>query len=161
MKAVSILIILLVTLLITVGYGQAGNLDPEFGGGDGKVITTVIDAKPSQGYATVVQPDGKIIVAGVTRVEGTDEFPVLARYMPDGSLDNSFNGTGILIVSTPDGHAYCQNLLLQPDGKIVIAVANYNDNGQKLNVFRFLDDGSPDNSFDTDGRSVFPSRRNI
>jgi Domain of unknown function (DUF5122) beta-propeller len=37
--------------------------------------------------------DGKVVVAG-TSLHGADGNFVLARYNPDGSLDNSFSGDG-------------------------------------------------------------------
>ena len=57
-------------------------LDPTFGD-DGKVTTPGVDG----GQAIVVQPDGKIVTAG---------NDTLARYNTDGTLDETFGGTGII-----------------------------------------------------------------
>lgn len=40
----------------------------------------------------VLQPDGKVVVAGANSQPGTS---VIARYMPSGSLDTGFAGDGV------------------------------------------------------------------
>ena len=43
--------------------------------------------------AVKVQPDGKILVAG------SDNFPTIHRYTIDGTLDTTFNGWGVMVIS--------------------------------------------------------------
>jgi len=131
-----------------------GALDPGFSG-DGKVTSdfgnpfTFDDA-----VDVLIQPDGKIIVGGVT-----GDFGDLARYHPDGTLDSTFGGDG----SGARSGVGVQAIALQSDGKIVVAggdtvigsgvdfaVARFNTNGS-------LDDGSasdstPGDAFGTNGR---------
>jgi uncharacterized delta-60 repeat protein len=45
--------------------------------------------------AVVLQPDGKIVAAGTTIANNSDDF-ALARYNTDGSLDASFGNGGIV-----------------------------------------------------------------
>jgi uncharacterized delta-60 repeat protein len=84
-------------------YLVNGVLDPTFGIG-GKVITDVGDLDIAE--ALVLQPDGKLIVAGTTRsgvpqstARGTSR---LARYLPNGMLDPTFGTGGILQVGIID-----------------------------------------------------------
>ena len=72
----------------------AGDLDPTFGS-NGRVKTD-FDRTNDIGYGMAIQPDGKVIVAGISFVgnsaEGGD-FAV-ARYNANGTLDNSFGVGG-------------------------------------------------------------------
>jgi uncharacterized delta-60 repeat protein len=85
-------------------YNADGSLDTSFGDG-GKVTSSFGYAPPENptedGDAInglAVQPDGKIIAAGVSQFgPHTEQYAVaLARYQSDGSLDQSF-GTGGLV----------------------------------------------------------------
>jgi uncharacterized delta-60 repeat protein len=65
----------------------------------------------------VIQPDGRIVIGGdFTTFNGVTRTR-LARLMPDGSLDPSFDpGQGAS--GTPFGHVY--SIALQSDGRMVI-----------------------------------------
>ncbi|MEK6742678.1 MAG: beta-propeller fold lactonase family protein [Nitrospirota bacterium] len=101
-----------------IRYNPDGTLDPGFGSsGIVSVLTgTVIPTT----YAIAIQPDGKIIIAGSS---GPDSF--IARYLPDGRLDNSANdplgnlaGSGWLAVNHGGGDRY-NGLAIASDGTIV------------------------------------------
>jgi RNA polymerase sigma factor (sigma-70 family) len=66
----------------------------------------------------VVQKNGKIIIAGdFNRANGVERSGI-ARFNPDGSLDQKFDpGSGL----SPLGGFPINGLIVQPDGKIVIA----------------------------------------
>ena len=87
-------------------YNTDGSLDTGFGE-NGQVITNYIYS-PNNGedvaYAVALQPDGHIIVAGDTlNCETSYDFG-LSRYNPDGTLDTSFDGDG-LVTTDLDGDA--------------------------------------------------------
>jgi len=69
----------------------------------------------------VIQPDGKIVVAGGAFPLFTfaGDFKVV-RYNPNGSLDRSFGSGGIVTTTFPEG-SYAFDVALQPDGKIIAA----------------------------------------
>src|SRR6266540_155863 len=116
-----------------------GDLDPTFGAG-GKVTT--VFGGDSRAYVLVLQPNGKLVAAGV----GPNGF-ALARYNPDGSLDTSFGAGGK--VTTPIGAANA--LVLQPDGKLVAAGSN-NISPSDFVLVRYNPNGSLDTSFGGDGK---------
>ena len=58
-----------------------GDLDPGFGTG-GKVTTDVGSYSNDVGHSVAVQPDGKLVVAGLR-----DNDFALVRYLPNGALD--------------------------------------------------------------------------
>lgn len=113
---------------------QPGTLDLSFDPGSG--IPTFV-------WATCLQPDGKILVGGnFTSYNG---IPInrLVRLNSDGSIDPSFQpGTG------PSWDV--RSIVLQPDGKIIIAGWFTSYNGVSRNgVARLNSDGSLDPSFNT------------
>jgi uncharacterized delta-60 repeat protein len=97
------------------------------------------------GWGAALQPDGKVVVAGATY----DNFDVaVARSNVDGSLDDTFAGTGKKTFDYGGGDG-AGAVALQPDGRIVVAGSGGpNDD---LAVTRLNPDGSFDPSFDSDG----------
>ncbi|NND07462.1 MAG: T9SS type A sorting domain-containing protein [Saprospiraceae bacterium] len=96
-------------------YNTDGTLDNTFTNG-GKV-TTSISIGYDLGHSIALQPDDKILIAGVTS-SGNGDF-ALARYTPDGLLDITFQFGH---VTTQFGNDYDEALAVavQPDGKIVV-----------------------------------------
>lgn len=110
-----------------------GTLDAGFNAGTG----------PDQRVdAMALQPDGKVLIAGLfVSVNGTARNRV-ARLNANGSLDAGFNpGSG--------ANADVKTLALQADGKVVIGGAFTSFNGTARNrVARINADGSLDGTFD-------------
>lgn len=101
-----------------------------------------------------IQPDGKIVVGGyIINAENEPRQAFLVRYLPNGSLDESFADKGIRImdyISDPRNFATLNAIALQQDGKILAAVT-----ADKSYVYRFSADGSLDRSFGDDGEAYF------
>ena len=90
-------------------------------------------------YGALVQPDGKIVIAGVfTTINGVTRNNV-ARLNGDGSLDADFD---------PNVDGWVYSLARQGDGKILI-VGNFNKVGgvTRTDLARLNADGSLDSSF--------------
>jgi uncharacterized delta-60 repeat protein len=102
-----------------VRFQPDGHLDPTFGTG-GLVTTTFPSESGSSFSALVLQPDGRLVAAGVAAtVEGTQVF-ALARYEADGHLDPTFGTGGLVITSFGSGTlSWIDALVLQPDGRLV------------------------------------------
>jgi uncharacterized delta-60 repeat protein len=138
---------LLTTRFALARYHADGSLDSTFGNG-GKVLTTI--STNDQAFAAAIQPDGKILAAG----SGYSSF-VLARYNPDGSLDNSFGngGTTTALGGTSYGSAHA--IRIQPDGKIVLAgYANDAAGNQRFALARFNSNGTLDSGFGSGGSVI-------
>jgi uncharacterized delta-60 repeat protein len=96
-------------------------------------VTTLIGSS-SVGNSVIIQPDKKIIVAGNTWHGNSNYDFALVRYNSDGSPDNSFGTNGITTTDFGSDDDFGNSVVLQPDGKIVvagessgkIAVARYN-----------------------------------
>ena len=72
------------------------------------------------------QGDLKIVIAGSTAA-GTDFG--LARFNMDGSLDTSFGDRGLLTVDFFGGTDFAQDVIVQPDGRIVAGGSAKNGTG--------------------------------
>jgi uncharacterized delta-60 repeat protein len=137
-------------------YNTDGSLDSGFGNG-GKVLTDIRrPGTPGQitGVATVVQDDGKIVVAGDASLSGTGYDFVVARYNGDGSLDVTFNSGGIAAADFGNSTDRVEDLAFQSDGKIVVAGWSNVNNVSDFAIARFHPDGSLDTSFGGDGKVV-------
>ena len=137
----------------SIGTNPApGSLDTSFGTGGTGTVTTPIGTSNDHANAVAIQPDGKIVAAGVSDNGSNIDF-ALVRYNTDGSLDTTFNNTTGK-VTTPIGadndEAYA--VAIQPDGKIV--AAGYSDNGSNLEfaLARYNTNGNLDTTFNTTGK---------
>jgi len=138
-KAVAVIIsIILISITATA---QPGALDLSFNPGTG--ADSII-------WATAVQPDGKILIAG--KFSSYNEKPAncIARLNSNGSLDTSFHsnpGIGIL----PGGwlsEKLIQAINIQQDGKIIIGGQFNSYNGDtSFNIARLHPDGTRDTTF--------------
>lgn len=134
-----------------VRYQSNGLLDSLFGN-NGKV-TTPIGSSNDYGISTIIQPDGKIIVAGFSD-NGTDNDIAVVRYNTDGSLDGSFGTGGVVITTVGAGNERGHSLALQPDGKIIVAGYSHNGNDDDIALLRYNSDGSLDTGFGNGGKVV-------
>lgn len=123
--------------------GAPGDLDPSFEPGAGAAL----NGGYSDVATVVVQPDGRTLIGGnFDTVSGTPRRGV-ARLHADGSLDSSFD-PGLGVSGRVDA------MLLQPDGRIVIAGEFQSVNGAGRNrIARLHPNGNLDNSFIPTGPS--------
>jgi uncharacterized delta-60 repeat protein len=124
-------------------YLPDGALDPSFGNG-GWVVTPISRRDNDRVFALAVQPDGKLVAAGGS-FEGESDV-VLARYGANGSLDPSFGGDGVVVVSFRPVDMVPLGLFVQRDGKLLAAGSG--------GITRFTRDGSLDRSFGEGGRAA-------
>lgn len=117
------------TLLAAAAATALGvdRLDTAFGA-DGSTTTNFnargIFAEATSAFASavVVQPNGKILVAGTVDQSGNRNFAV-ARYQNNGSLDSSFGTAGKVVINFDLGGNLADvvsGLALQSDGRIVV-----------------------------------------
>ncbi|HEY3240107.1 MAG TPA: delta-60 repeat domain-containing protein [Acidimicrobiia bacterium] len=129
-------------------------LDPTFG--DGGTVTTDFGESYDWAYAVALQPDGKIVVAGVSDRGGSKNL-ALARYLPNGALDGGFGKGGLAVDERRPLTTDCiHGLALQPDGRIVVAGVTFEDKvslepqGDFI-LARYTPEGEPDPTFGLGG----------
>lgn len=125
-----------------------GTLDPTFRYG-GRVVTPFGFglASEDQARAVAVQTDGKIVQAG----SAAEDFAV-ARYLPNGSLDTTFNGTGKAVTAVGSGSDIANAVAVQADGKIIAAGSAVIGTNKNFALVRYRTAGSLDTTFDGDGK---------
>jgi hypothetical protein len=85
----TVVAVLLTLSLVLLGEGAPGDLDPTFGVG-GKVTTDFAGlGLHDEASALVLQPDGKLVAAGVFNTSGSGDFS-LARYVEQQPVFNDF-----------------------------------------------------------------------
>jgi uncharacterized delta-60 repeat protein len=122
-----------------------GDLDLSFGSGG---VATTDFGWNERGVGAVLQPDGKLVVAGSAFLTDVDGF-MLVRYNADGTLDTSF-GSGGKVHTHAVGHVRTRGVALQRDGGIVVIGNGVYDDGSGLLV-RYLPNGSVDATFGAAG----------
>jgi uncharacterized delta-60 repeat protein len=129
-----------------------GELDTAFGT-EGKVTTDFAGGR-DEARGVILQPDGKIVVAGyASGVGGTTGF-ALARYDANGALDTTFGTAGEITTEFAgrSDEASAAALALQPDGKIVAAGFALMEDGTDVALARYQTDGKLDPTFGRGGR---------
>jgi uncharacterized delta-60 repeat protein len=132
-------------------YNTDGGLDNTFSG-DGKLLVSLGFADACTSVA--LQSDGKIVAAGYSYIDAnydSSEFAI-ARFNPDGTPDNTFNGTGKQMTNFGDYTDFASSLAIQKDGKIVVAGSSNLNNSDNFSLARYNTDGSPDTTFSHDGK---------
>ena len=132
-------------------YDPSGQHDASFGT-DGYVVTSIGTARDSA--ATVVlQPDGRLVLAGTCTVSGNFDFCAV-RYGNDGSIDVSFGSGGAVSLPFFGGDDYVNGLLLQPDGKLLLLGSCNNGSPFELDfcMVRLNSEGALDTSFGAGGK---------
>jgi uncharacterized delta-60 repeat protein len=93
-------------------YNPDGTLDTTFGSGG--VVTSDLGTLDDDARALAIQPDGKIVLAGVA-----GDNVALARYLPNGNLDLTFGSFGRAV----GFRGVANGVAVTPGGTIVIAGA--------------------------------------
>lgn len=109
-----------------------------------------------EALGVALQKDGKIVVTGETG-NGIEEEYFVARYLPNGALDTSFNGTGIVIGDFGLNSPFkISSIVIQPDQKILIGgyATTPIDPTVGFALLRFLPNGKLDASFNGSGSVV-------
>lgn len=126
-----------------------GSLDTGFNGTGKLVVPVSSRSDVAQGIALL--PDGRIVLGG-----SSDGDFSLVRVLANGSLDTSLAGSGKLVIPVGVGRDSGKSVLLQDDGKIVLAGNSINGGSLDFSVVRLRADGSLDPSFNGTGK-VFVS----
>ena len=118
------------TITATV-TGLTNPLDTSFGPGHTGKVTTDLGSTSDYGYRTLVQPNGKILLAGGAN------FSVV-RYNKDGTPDVTFGANGI---ATQTGTDVAYGAALLPDGRVLVG------GGSNFGLCQLNPDGSLDQTF--------------
>jgi uncharacterized delta-60 repeat protein len=132
-------------------YNLDGSLDTSFGSA-GEVLTN-ITTSASEGQGSLVQGDGKIVIAGTLVIPGSGAEFALARFDTSGRFDTTFGSGGVVytaigINAVGDSSAHADAVALQSNGDIVAAGRS---SGSEFTLARYTPSGSLDPTFGTSG----------
>lgn len=131
-------------------YNSAGVLDTNFD--DDGIVTTDFGGT-EEGWSLAADSDGNILVAGTSNVGGDNDFAI-ARYNSAGVLDTNFGVDG-LVISDFGGDDQSFDLVIQKDGKIVLAGYSDISGARDFVVARYNTSGNLDTSFGTEGKLIY------
>ena len=109
-------------------YNPDGTLDtandstPSSNFGTNGTVSQMIGSGWSWANAVAIDADGDIVVAGPVQGSGYDT--AIGRFTPAGVLDSRFGTGGSVVADLPGGNSvddYANAMVIQPDGRIVIA----------------------------------------
>ena len=142
-------------------YDSNGGLDASFG--IGGMVTTNFFGNADQAYGVALQSNGKVVVAGATKpagvgLYGTTDF-ALSRYNTDGSLDSGFGSDGKATTDFLGGSDIARDVVIQGDGKIVLAGRASDHTGELCSfaLSRYDKNGALDSNFGSAGKVITPS----
>jgi uncharacterized delta-60 repeat protein len=98
-------------------FDANGAIDTTFGSNG--IVKSSIGTAYAMATAIAIQNDGRIVVAGSCVVANYDFC--LVRLNDDGRIDTSFGTNGVVKINVIDANDFVYAMLIQPDGKIVVA----------------------------------------
>jgi uncharacterized delta-60 repeat protein len=138
---------------VVLRYNIDGILDTSFGDPDPLspllrlgYVRTPFTSLTEINWTSLLQPNGKIVVAGQARNSSGVIAWAVARYNSDGILDASFGSGGKQILNVSPTSSSVLDMAIQPDGKLVLV------GDPNFTIMRLNQDGSPDASFGTGGK---------
>lgn len=149
---ISILFIAAYSAALTA-WSQPGTLEASFG--NAGIALTDIAGAADDAKAMVLQPDGKVLIAGATYAGGAGSF-FLARYLANGDPDPDFGVFGkVTTLLTTQGDA-AMELVQRPDGRS-IAIGYSNGGADGITAVQYLPDGTVDLDFGVNGVAIVPN----
>ena len=136
-------------------FKSSGKLDTTFGT---KGVTMVgFTNFINEPNSVAVQPDGDIVVVGFSETTSGGVNFAMARFTPNGQLDDTFGHGGLVTVQPPGIQPSASVVMVQPNGQIIeggsVIGINRNTPGGTV-LGRFNSDGSLDTTFGTNGFAV-------
>lgn len=148
------------TNMVVLRVNADGTLDQSFGtaedGTDNGIVNVSLGDGNDIARDIAVQADGKIVIVGDSVTTDGSANIIVARLNADGSVDEGFgqseDGTpnGFVATSLGNGDDKANTLVLQADGKIVVAGNRVAEDGSSnIIVARYDAAGVPDTTFGT------------
>jgi uncharacterized delta-60 repeat protein len=126
-------------------YNASGELDTAFSG-DG-ILTQALSGQNDIASAVAIQSDGEIVVAGSSGFNYA-----ITRYDSNGTPDAGFDVDGVYTGSFGSNTSSASAMVLQEDGKIIVAGHGWSGSSWDFGIARHTATGALDTSFSGDGK---------
>lgn len=132
--------------------GASGYPDVDFGElGLRSVIGPCADFNVS---SAVLDAQGRVVLA----INGCPDF-IIYRFLPNGDLDSSLAGSGVLTVpfnQGGDNEDFSQHVAVAANGDLIVAGTVTTAGTTNLGIVRYTDTGQPVQNFGTAGKVLLP-----
>jgi uncharacterized delta-60 repeat protein len=147
--------------LVVMRYNRDGTLDSSWASGG--TFTATLGGVFVQGNDVVIQPDGRVLVAGsLNTVVGGSSDIFAVRLNSDGTLDPTFGADGSVIVDLAPADAIGEDngmaIALDSAGNVLVAGKSSEGSVSSFAVARFTSAGVLDASFASGGIARFLGR---
>ena len=135
-------------------FNGNGKLDTSFGIG-GKVVSVFSDRSVCM-TSMALQSDGKIVAVGCLDSASQSGNFLVVRFNANGTLDTSFGTNGVVTEDLDAFNDSFNSVVVQSDGKILAGGTSSDPNNSSSGRFalaRYNANGTPDTSFDGDGKA--------
>ena len=124
---------------------ENGDRDSDWGQNNGYTFISV--GLEAYAYDMARDAQGNIYICGTAYVTFDHSDVLLARLLPNGTPDDTFGTNGVQTYTVGTGDAEAQSIVIQDDGKIILAGrAGFGDLADAL-VMRIKDNGAADGAF--------------
>ncbi|MFN0188845.1 MAG: T9SS type A sorting domain-containing protein, partial [Bacteroidia bacterium] len=136
------------TVLMVARFNEDGTLDTTFS--EDGYMQHSYSGSEDRGFSAELTPDGKIVVAGFTITNANGYSAILMQVTNTGEIDTDFGNSGIVEGDIGD-FDFADDLAILNDGTILVVGSGGSQLDFDLAIWKFLPDGTPDASFDSDG----------
>jgi uncharacterized delta-60 repeat protein len=138
-------------------YNTNGSLDSGFSGNG--ILTAPVGTGNDTINAIALSPSGgSLVAAGMSAAANGNESFAAARISSTGVLDTTFDGDGKTATVMGNSDDFTRSVVVQPDGKTLVAGYSYVNTVAQFAISRFNVDGSLDATFGVGGKAIFPLR---
>lgn len=138
-------------------FDTNGSLDTSFAS-SGKVVIDIDSGSQDVAYATILDADERILVAGASGT-WTDTKYTLLRFNTNGVIDSTFGTNGIITTDIDLYKEYPKSINIQSTGKIIVSGSIQVASGYDIAIVRYNSNGSLDTSFAENGKLIFSGNR--
>ncbi len=108
---------------LLASFTDDGGVDTSFGT-DGRVFADIGPGR-DEAFSVSLDSDGRLLIAGHSRrADNVELDPAIARFNPDGTLDTTLNGTGMLTGEWSGTEDYTYGLVQGGDGRFLLPSVN-------------------------------------
>jgi len=133
-----------------IRYRASGLTDPNFNR-PGVVVHEIVALDYSRLRAIRVDSSGRIVAAGRVDYTGYNDI-AMTRYLDNGTIDTSFGTNGVVLTHASDFDNVLFSIQFDASNRIVGAGhCQQSGSAFEICVLRYMDDGSLDTSFGTNG----------
>jgi uncharacterized delta-60 repeat protein len=139
--------------LAIVRLTTTGALDSTFVGPAGRIFIDIGPGNEDEALGLARQSDGSLIMAGSTN----GDF-LTVRMTSAGAIDSTWGGGGAVVTPVGTQVDRAKSIAIQSDGKIVVAGTANSGSFDEAAFVRYSTTGTPDSSFDGDGKVTYDVR---